>query len=149
MVACISAYPFTLDETITTLNYAERAQGIRKEVVKNVKQVQFQCMRCKELMKSVSPQKVECQVLEDVSLWNSAPRIIQERIVQQKNEDAGIFMEVCQKLYQDIIENAREAEQIERLRNDIMSPCEEFELILRDNEDQRVHLKGILFNLLS
>ena len=35
------------------------------------------------------------------------------------------------------------------MKNDIMSPCEEFDLILRDNEDQRVHLKGILFNLLS
>lgn len=32
MVACISPHPFTLDETITTLNYAERAQGIRREI---------------------------------------------------------------------------------------------------------------------
>ena len=45
--------------------------------------------------------------MEDISLWQSAPRLVQE-----KNQDAGMFMEVCEKLYQDIIENAREAEQI-------------------------------------
>ncbi len=36
MIACISPSPFTLEETITTLNYAERAKGIKKEITKNI-----------------------------------------------------------------------------------------------------------------
>lgn len=35
MIGCISPHPFTIEETVTTLNYAERAQGIRKDIVKN------------------------------------------------------------------------------------------------------------------
>ena len=30
MIACVSSNPFTIEETITTLNYAQRAQGIKK-----------------------------------------------------------------------------------------------------------------------
>jgi len=37
MISCISSNPFTLDETITTLNYAERAQGIKKDIMKNIR----------------------------------------------------------------------------------------------------------------
>lgn len=36
MIACISPNPFALEETITTLNYAERAKGIKKEITRNV-----------------------------------------------------------------------------------------------------------------
>lgn len=39
MIACISPHPFTLDETITTLNYAERAQGIKRDIARNIKQM--------------------------------------------------------------------------------------------------------------
>ena len=35
MIACISPNPFLIDETMTTLNYAMRAQGIKKKIVKN------------------------------------------------------------------------------------------------------------------
>lgn len=35
MIACVSENPFTIEETITTLNYAQRAQVIKKEVRKN------------------------------------------------------------------------------------------------------------------
>ena len=35
MVACISPNPFLIDETVTTLNYANRAQGIQKKIIRN------------------------------------------------------------------------------------------------------------------
>jgi hypothetical protein len=35
MIACISPNPFLIGETTTTLNYAMRAQGIKKVIVKN------------------------------------------------------------------------------------------------------------------
>lgn len=36
MIGCISTNPFTLEETVTTLNYAERAKGIKKDPTRNV-----------------------------------------------------------------------------------------------------------------
>jgi hypothetical protein len=35
MIACISTNPFTIDETLTTLNYASRANGIQRKIVRN------------------------------------------------------------------------------------------------------------------
>ena len=35
MIACISPNPFLIDETMTTLNYAIRAQGIKKKIIRN------------------------------------------------------------------------------------------------------------------
>lgn len=35
MISCISSNPFTIEETITTLNYSQRAQGIKKDIKKN------------------------------------------------------------------------------------------------------------------
>ena len=52
MLACISPHPFTLDETITTLNYAERAQGIKKEVALNVEDLR--CPRCRDIASSAA-----------------------------------------------------------------------------------------------
>jgi kinesin family protein 18/19 len=46
MIACISTYSFMLEETVTTLNYAERAQGIRKEITKNIVTSEYECPRC-------------------------------------------------------------------------------------------------------
>lgn len=46
MIACISPNPFALEETITTLNYAERAKGIKKEITRNVVSSEPQCPKC-------------------------------------------------------------------------------------------------------
>jgi kinesin family protein 18/19 len=35
MIACISANPFSIEETLTTLNYASRANGIQRKITKN------------------------------------------------------------------------------------------------------------------
>lgn len=35
MIACISTNPFTIEETLTTLNYASRANGIQRRIVRN------------------------------------------------------------------------------------------------------------------
>ena len=35
MIACINPNPFLIEETMTTLNYAMRAQGIQKKISKN------------------------------------------------------------------------------------------------------------------
>lgn len=35
MIACISTNPFTIDETMTTLNYASRANGIQRKISRN------------------------------------------------------------------------------------------------------------------
>lgn len=35
MIACISPNPFLIEETMTTLNYALRSQGIKKKIAKN------------------------------------------------------------------------------------------------------------------
>lgn len=35
MIACITPNPFLIEETMTTLNYAMRAQGIQKKIVRN------------------------------------------------------------------------------------------------------------------
>jgi hypothetical protein len=35
MIACISANPFSIEETLTTLNYASRANGIQRKIIKN------------------------------------------------------------------------------------------------------------------
>lgn len=53
MIACISPNPFLIEETITTLNYAIRAQGIKKKIIKNEvdyereEKDEFICMKCK------------------------------------------------------------------------------------------------------
>ena len=64
MIACISPHPFTIEETITTLNYAERAQVIKKELSKNIIHNQSVCLRCKNLaspalMASIEETKLE------------------------------------------------------------------------------------------
>ena len=47
MVACISPHPFTLEETTTTLAYAERSRGIKREVTRNlITSNELQCPRC-------------------------------------------------------------------------------------------------------
>ena len=35
MIACINPNPFLIEETMTTLNYAMRAQGIQKRISRN------------------------------------------------------------------------------------------------------------------
>jgi len=55
MIACISPNPFLIDETMTTLNYAMRAQGIKKKIVKNEidceEREEFLCLKCKKSSK--------------------------------------------------------------------------------------------------
>lgn len=36
MITCISPSPFSIEETVTTLNYATRASGIQKKISRNV-----------------------------------------------------------------------------------------------------------------
>jgi kinesin family member 18/19 len=71
MIACISPHPFTLDETITTLNYAERAQGIKREVSKSVKP-DYECPRCREFLNVSSPQRRgSCGAFDTLEEWQS------------------------------------------------------------------------------
>ena len=53
MIACINPNPFLIEETMTTLNYAMRAQGIQKKITKNCpdeqeKEKEFICSKCKK-----------------------------------------------------------------------------------------------------
>ena len=62
MVACISPNPFLIEETVTTLNYASRAQGIQKKIEKNYNwddmNEDLMCLKCKkELRSSEEPSK--------------------------------------------------------------------------------------------
>ena len=40
----------------------------------------------------------------------------------QNMEQTGIFIDICERLYEDILENAKESEQIQRLKPDILEP---------------------------
>jgi kinesin family protein 18/19 len=56
MIACISPNPFLIGETTMTLNYAMRAQGIKKLIVRNEveggkSEQQLICARCRQSSK--------------------------------------------------------------------------------------------------
>jgi hypothetical protein len=52
-----------------------------------------------------------------------------------------------ERIYNDVIDNAKESEKIAKLKYIIQEPTEEYENICKDNEEQRILLKNLLFNL--
>ena len=92
MVACITPNPFLIDETITTLNYASRAQGIQKKINKNFNDDfndDLVCLKCKKNL-------------------NSTSEMGDSGIKFRPNEKSELF----EQIYEDIIENIRESEKI-------------------------------------
>ena len=113
MIACISPNPFLIDETMTTLNYAMRAQGIKKKIVKNEvdceEKEEFLCLKCKKSSKVeqdnnlFEERKLEIQALRErpsssinmrssLDLSSAPKNTIDKNKVQQK-------MQLLQSLY--------------------------------------------------
>lgn len=54
---------------------------------------------------------------------------------------------MLERLYEDIISNAREAEEIARMEILLETPCEEYDFIREANQKHKVDLKDTLFAL--
>ena len=53
MLACISSLSFNYDETLSTLNYANKAKKITKKVMKNIKEININNLQYKEMIDSL------------------------------------------------------------------------------------------------
>lgn len=53
MLACVSPSYISYEETINTLKYADRAKQIKKNVVKNVKEVEIHISQYKDIIDSL------------------------------------------------------------------------------------------------
>ena len=86
MVACISLNPFLIEETVTTLNYACRAQGIQKKIEKNYNfdevNEDMMCLKCKKELK-----------------YNSE-ELPKETLTQSKVAEKNLLFE---QIYEDIV----------------------------------------------
>ena len=157
MIACINSLScsYSYDETLSTLNYANKAKKINKNVMKNIKEINFNNLQYKEMVESLKNEIIQLKNIiknQEIKLKNQAylnkENEEHKKIVDQKElifeKENHLDNNVSNQNVMDInIENYKKIiEEISLGNLDINKLKSQIESIKRDKN----HLENFMLN---